>query len=100
MESSTAAVCYKFAAFIISFNSTVASDQYPFQVLGYASLSRARFTCMQQEYNKLNEEHDEVMRVTDRYRKELHQRNEELKGASELLASCQQSLLAAKNERK
>ena len=54
---------------------------------------------MQQEYNMLKEECDEVIRAADRYREELHQRKEELKGASELLASYQQSLLAAKNER-
>ena len=53
---------------------------------------------MQQEYNMLKREHNKVMRAADRYREELHQKNEELKGASDLLASCQQSLLAAENE--
>ena len=54
---------------------------------------------MQQEYNMLKEERDEVMRAADRYQEDLHQRKEDLKGASELLASCQQSLLVAEKER-
>ena len=98
LESSASAVCSEFATFIIGFNSTSISDRSPFQVLGYASLSCAKFSGMQQAYNMLKEERDEVMRAANRYREELHQRKEELKGAFELLASCQQSLLATEKE--
>ena len=46
----------------------------------------------------LKEECEEAMRAANRYRKEVHQRKEELKGAFELLANCQKSLLAAKKK--
>ena len=99
LESSAAAVRFKFAHFIIGFSSIVISNQSPFQVLGYASLSHARFSGMRQEYNTLKDECDEMKRAADRYLEELHHINEELKGASELLVSRQQSLLAAEKER-
>ena len=99
LESLAAAVYFKFAPSIVGFSSTVASNQSPFQVLGYASLSRAMFSGMQKEYNMLKDERDEMKRAADRYREELHHRKKELKGASELLASCQKSLLIAEKEK-
>ena len=100
LESSAAAICLKFAAFIIGFNSAATSDRsLIFQVLGYASLSSAMFTGMQQEYKMLKEKRDKVMRAADKYREEMHQRKDELKGASELLENCQKSLLAAEKEK-
>ena len=62
-------------------------------------LSRARFSGMQQEYNMLKDERDEMRRAADRYHEELHHRKEDVKGASELLVSRQQSLIAAEKER-
>ena len=65
------------------------SNRSSFQVLGYASLSHARFSDMQQEYNMLKDERDEMRRAADRYREEIYHRKEELKGATESLASHQ-----------
>ena len=57
------------------------------------------FTGMQQEYNMLKEERDEVIRVADRYREEVHHRKDELKMAAEQLDYCQKSLLVAEKEK-
>ena len=54
---------------------------------------------MQHEYNMLKDERDKMRRAADRYCEELHHQKEELKRAAELLASHQQSLLTAENER-
>ena len=43
---------------------------------------------MQQDYHRLREEHEEAIRTADRYREELHNKKEELKGATEVLSGC------------
>ena len=46
------------------------------------------FSDMQQEYNALRDKRDEMRRAADLYREELHYKNDELKGVSELLLGC------------
>ena len=43
------------------------------------------FSDMQQEYNALRDERDEMRKAADQYHEELHYKKEELKGASEQL---------------
>ena len=45
------------------------------------------------------EERKKAVRAATRYWEEVHQRKEELKGATEVLADCRQSLLVAEKER-
>ena len=57
------------------------------------------FSDMQQKYNALRDERDEMRRAADRYRDELYYKKDELKGASKLLVGCQKSQAVAENER-
>ena len=99
LESLATAVCFKFTV-LIRYLITITSNWLPvFQVLGYAFLSRTMFAGMQQEYNRLTEEREEEVRMVARYQKEVHHKKEELKGATEVLADCRQSLFAAEKEK-
>ena len=55
---------------------------------------------MQRDYHRTKEEYEEVVRAAARYKKELHHSKEELKGATEVVASCMHSILALENEKK
>ena len=70
-----------------------------FQVLGYASLSRAMFADMQRDYHKTKEEYEKVVMAVARYRDKLHHSKEELKEAFEVVTSCRQSILALEKEK-
>ena len=70
-----------------------------FQVLGYASLSLTMFTGIQQEYNRPKDEREEAIRAADRYREDLHNKKEELKGAIEVLSDCRHSILSLEKEK-
>ena len=68
LESFAAAVCFEQETFIDCYEMPISSDRpLVFQVLGYASLCRARFTGMQQDYHRLKEEHEKAIRAADRY---------------------------------
>ena len=54
---------------------------------------------MQQDYNRLREEHEKVIRAVDRYREELHNKKKELKGATEALEDCRHSILSLDKEK-
>ena len=54
---------------------------------------------MQQDYNRLREEREEAIRAANRYREELHNKNKELKGATEVLVDCKHSIISLKNEK-
>ena len=100
LESSAAVVCFKFDVLIIRYLITFTSNRLPiFQILGYSSLSHSVFTGMQQKYNRLKEEREKAVRAATRYRDEVHQKKEELKGATKVLADYRQSLLAAEKEK-
>ena len=69
------------------------------QVLGYMSLSSAMLADMQRDYHRMKEEYEEVVRVAAKYREELHVSRNELKGATEVVTSCRQSILALEKEK-
>ena len=45
------------------------------------------------------EEYEEAVRTAARYREELHHKKEELKGATEVVADCRQSMLSLEKEK-
>ena len=57
------------------------------------------FADMQRDYHRTKEENEEVVMAAARYREELHHSKEELKGATEVVTSCRQSILALEKEK-
>ena len=57
------------------------------------------FTGMQQNYNSLKQECDEVVRSVARYQEELHHKKEELRSATEVLEDCKHSLLSMEKDK-
>ena len=57
------------------------------------------FANMQQDYHRTKEAYEEAVRAAARYREELHHKKEELKGATEVVANCRQSMLSLEKEK-
>ena len=57
------------------------------------------FADIQRDYHRTKEEYNEVVRAAAMYLEELHNKKDELKGASEVVASCKQSMLSLENEK-
>ena len=68
LESSTVAICFEFDMPIFQlFINFLFHQLLDFQVLGYASLSRAMFVGMRHDYHRLKEDRDEVVKAAARY---------------------------------
>ena len=57
------------------------------------------FADMQWDYHRLKEKYEEAGRAATRYRKDLHTCKNELKEASEVVASCRHAILALEKEK-
>ena len=57
------------------------------------------FADMQRDYHRTKEEYDEVVRGVASYWEELHHSKEELKGATEVVTNCRESILALEKEK-
>ena len=57
------------------------------------------FADMQKDYHQLKVEYEEAMQATAKYREDLYTCKNELKGASEAVKGCRDSLLAIEKEK-
>ena len=57
------------------------------------------FADMQQDYHRMKVEYEEVVWAAAKYQEDLNTSRNELKGASEVVKSCKDSLLALEKEK-
>ena len=58
------------------------------------------FADMQRDYHRMKKKHAEAVRAAAKYREDLHNCKNKLKGASEVVLSCKHSLLPCSREGK
>ena len=99
LESSAAAITFELVLFFHGLLARLSSSNVEF-FLGCASLGRIMFEEMQQDYHRMKDKYEEVVRAGAKYREELYISRNELKRATEVVTSCRQSLMALEKEKK